>query len=169
MSEKQILVVLTTCLATGLGSFGVGDSFPCKSEDEAKRMVDAGQATYPSTEHVSQAEFNALQLVNQGLVTDLAAANEKLTLSGEVPGELPAEVKQKISDLELQLVSANEQLKQPTTLPVEVEDQINKLTTELTSSNKEKEELEKNLEAASKNIIAINKKLKAAETKLKAK
>jgi chromosome segregation ATPase len=165
MSEKQILVVLTTCLATGLGSFGVGDSFPCQSKEEADRMVEAGQATHPCTEHVSKAEFNALQLVNKGLLTELAAANEKLSL----PGELTDEVKEKISGLELALASANEKLKQPTTLPVEVEDQINQLTTALTSANKEKEELEKNLEAASKNLIASNKKLKSAETKLKAK
>ena len=157
MSEKQIFVVLSTCLATGLGSFGVGDSFPCKSKDEAQRMVDAGQAKHPVTEHVSKEEFNALQLVNNKLTTELAAANEKLSL----PGELPEDIKKKISELEKSLSDANEKLTAPTTLPVEVEKQISELTQSLSLANKEKTEMEKNLETTSKALVAANKKLKA--------
>lgn len=163
MSKKQILVVLATCLATNRGSFGVGDNYPCETKEEAQRMVDAGQAKHPNTENVSAEDFNALQLINEGLTNELAAANKKL----KVPGELPEEVKKKITDLELQVTAANEKLAEPVTLPDEIEQKISELTKALATANDEKADVEKSLQTASKELISANKKLAAAETKLK--
>lgn len=163
MSKTQFFVVLSTCLATNLGSYGVGDSFPCESQEEADRMVDAGQAKHPVTEQESQDDLNALQLTNNDLTVQLNAANEKLNL----PFELPAEVKADINELEQQLVAANKKLAAPVTLPEDVEKQISELTQALAKTTSEKDEFEKNLEEASREIISVNKKLKAAEIKLK--
>jgi len=140
MSKEQIFVVLATCLATNRGSFGIGDKYPCNSEDEAERMVLAGQATGPQIETVSKEDFEALQLSNDSLTNQLAEANQKLTEKAA----LSPETEKQITDLTAALSTTNQEKS-------ELEKRVEALSKELAATNKK--------------LAASDKKLKAALSK----
>lgn len=71
MKKAEFIVVLSTGLATNRGSYGVGQPYPCETEDEAERMVLAGQATWQQVDRVSTQEHDRVKLAYDDLLIEL--------------------------------------------------------------------------------------------------
>ncbi len=111
MSEKQIYVVLSTCLATNRGSFGVGDSYPCKSVEEAQRMIDAKQAKTIVNDSPTDSDGNDIALANEALTSELESL--KVQTQKRI-NELTAEnstLEKSLQDASKELINANKKLK----------------------------------------------------------
>lgn len=100
MKKELFMVILATGIATNRGSYGVGQAYPCENEDEAERMVLAGQATWPQVERVAKEEHDALKALHDGLVIQLEAANLALLEKPEASPEAQAKTIELTAELE---------------------------------------------------------------------
>lgn len=46
-------VILTTCMVGPRASYAIGDAYQAPSEDQAKRLIDAGLAKWPEEEQTA--------------------------------------------------------------------------------------------------------------------